>query len=100
VRPLTVDVTVRAERQIDAADRWWKENRETSDVIHDEIARAMGLVLVNPKMYALAENARRPGLRRLYLDRIDYHLHYRVDERRGQIRIVAFRHARRRPIRI
>jgi plasmid stabilization system protein ParE len=100
VRPLTVAVTVRAERQIDAADRWRKENRETSDVIHDEIAQVMALVLESPKMYALAENARDPGVRRIYIERIDYHLYYRLDERRRQIRIVAFRHARRRPIRI
>lgn len=88
-----------AQRQVAAADRWWKDNREASNVIADEIDWLAGLLELNPYMGQAAENARRPRLRRFYLERIDYHLYYRVDERRSQIIITAFRHARRRPVR-
>lgn len=100
MRPLIVVVSRRAVRNIEAADRWWKESRDTSDAIRDELRWIVGLLLLNPYMGEIAENARRPGLRHFYLERILHHLYYRVDEQRAHVRIVALRHARRRPVRI
>jgi hypothetical protein len=45
-------------------------------------------------------NARRPGYRRFYLERIGYHLYYRFEESKARIVIVAFWHERRRPLRL
>jgi plasmid stabilization system protein ParE len=95
-----VIIGARTQRQIAAADRWWKKNRESSDAIAEQIDWIKGLLALNPYMGQVAENTRRPGLRRLCLGRVDYHLCCRVDERRGHIEIVALRHARRRPSRI
>jgi hypothetical protein len=100
VRPLIVVFGVRFERQTEAADRWWKENHETSNAIGDEIRWVADHLQTSPYMWPAAENARKPGLRRVFLQRIGYHLYYRVDERRGRITFTDFRHARRRPIRI
>jgi hypothetical protein len=48
----------------------------------------------------VAENARTRGLRRVYLARLDSRVFYRYDARRQEITFTAFRHARRRPIRM
>lgn len=100
MRPLIVVVSRRADRNIEAADRWWRDNHATSDAIRDEFSWVVGLLLVNPYMGEIAENARRPGLRYFYLERILHHLYYRVDEQRAHIRLVALRHASRRPVRV
>lgn len=68
MRPLIVVVSRRADRNIEAADRWWKESRDTSDAIRDELSWIVGLLLLNPYMGEIAENARRPGLRHFYLE--------------------------------
>lgn len=49
---------------------------------------------------AAAENARPRGLRRLYLERVDHHLYYRVDERKDRIVVIALWHARRERLRL
>src|ERR1700733_5918108 len=99
-KPLAVIVLPRVSRQIADADRWWRENRETSNAIADEIRRLLEHLVLNPYMGQAAENARRRGVGRWYLERIAPHLYSHVDVKRAQLKIVGFRHARRRPIRM
>ncbi len=93
--PLLVLFSQRAKRQIVAAG-----NQGSASILGEELTKIAGLLAINPLVGHLAENARRPGLRRFYLERIDYHLYYRVDAQRTQITVIAFRHARRRPVRL
>jgi hypothetical protein len=89
----------RFDRQVEAAQRWLDEHGPPVEIA-DELEWLKDHLKRNPAMYAVAENARQPGLRRVYLGRIDYHVFYRYDERRQLIRFTAFRHAKRRPIRM
>jgi plasmid stabilization system protein ParE len=95
----TVVVSRRADRQIEAAERWRKEHRQPS-AIRDALRWLGEHVTMNRYMGEAAENARRPGLRRFYLDTIDYFVFWRVDESRCEVTITEIRHARRRPVRM
>jgi hypothetical protein len=91
--------STRFEREVEAAIRWRKQHGPPEATIGKEIRWFVELVEANPEMWPIAENARRPGLHRAYLSSIDYHVYYRIDRDRGQIKLESFRHARRRPIR-
>lgn len=95
-----VVVSPRAERHLEAADRWWRANRERSQAIREEIGEIVGLLVRSPYLGKAVENPRTPGVRRFYLERIDYHLFYRVDDKRARIVLMALWHARRRPLRL
>ena len=90
----------RFEREVAAAIRWGRENRGATTTILYEIERLADDVEQNPAMYALAENARTPGLRRAYLPRIGYHVFYTIDETRDEALFLHFRHAKRRPAKL
>ena len=90
----------RFERQVTAAVRWGQEHHGPTIDIVRAIRRLVEDLELNPAMYALAENARTPGLRRAYLPSIHYHVYYRANERRGVVLLRDFRHASRRPIRM
>jgi plasmid stabilization system protein ParE len=96
-RRASVLVSRAADQQIAEVERWWKENGLASDAIHNEIKRFSDLLEVNPYLGNAVENARRPGLRHFYLERIRRHVFYRVDEHNARVVIVALRHERTPP---
>ncbi len=71
-----------------------------SSAIRDALAWIVDHLQQNPFMGSHVENARRSDVRRFYLDRIGYHIFYRVDQRRARVVIVTFWHERRRPPRL
>jgi plasmid stabilization system protein ParE len=94
---LPVKFTPQAERQLDEAARWWRENRSKApDALADDLAAALELIATQPAVGAIARNTRLSKLRRVYLYRIGYYLYYRVTTGDAAIlQIVAFWHSSR-----
>jgi plasmid stabilization system protein ParE len=85
----------RAKREIAAARIWWRKNRDKAPLAFDEdIDRTFALILDHPEVGAKVGGTRRPGARRLYLERIRYYLYYEVEE--GAIIILSLTHTARR----
>jgi plasmid stabilization system protein ParE len=91
---LAIRVARRAAADIDEATDWWELNRAAAPgAIADEIERAFALIRSQPRIGALARNARLPGVRRVHLSRVHYHLYYRVMPE--AIEVLAFWHTSR-----
>ena len=67
-RPLPIEVTRRAAREIAKACEWWDANRPAAPgALQREIARVFRLIALQPGVGAQAKNARLPGVRRVHL---------------------------------
>ncbi len=76
---LKVRFTKRAAVEVERADAWWRENRPAaSDAIREDLASALELLTVQPGLGRGVENTRLAGTRRIQLDRVHYHLYFRV----------------------
>lgn len=96
--PYTIVLAPIADVQIDAALSWWKRNRPLAPgVLARELDAALDVIGFAPKAGQLARLRGHPGARRLLLRASGYHLHYVTLEQAREVRIVYFRHARRRP---
>ncbi|PYR58844.1 MAG: type II toxin-antitoxin system RelE/ParE family toxin [Acidobacteria bacterium] len=94
--PLEIAVSAVAAGQIRAAEEWWRVNRPRApNAIREDLDRASSLIAVQPEVGARARNVALPGVRRLHLARIRYHLYYRLVETPRQIEILGFWHASR-----
>ncbi len=90
----TVAVTPRAAAQIEQAARWWAENRPAApNAIADDFEDAKNLLAHQPGVGARSSSPRYPGLRRLFLSRVKYHVYYR--DAAGKVVVLAFWHASR-----
>lgn len=90
----TVAVTPRAAAQIEQAARWWAENRPAApNAIADDFEDAKNLLAQQPGVGARSSSPRYPGLRRLFLSRVKYHVYYR--DAAGKVVVLAFWHASR-----
>jgi plasmid stabilization system protein ParE len=91
---LRLRITRRAAADIERADAWWRENRLAAPwAIRVDLRSALDLLAVQPGIGQKVENARVAGTRRLHLDRVRYHLYYRVAE--GELVVLAFWHSNR-----
>ena len=94
--PLRIQVSVLADRQIQKAERWWRQNRlKAPNAIREELERIGRTVAVTPHLGARALNVRLPGVRRIHIERIHYDVYYRVVGSPPSIEIVAFWGSRR-----
>jgi ParE toxin of type II toxin-antitoxin system, parDE len=85
-----------ARDQMITAIQWWREHRPAAPrAIHSALQNALELLRFSPKLGTPVLGARLSGVRRAYLEKIDYHLYYRFDERRQVIYLLLFWHARR-----
>ncbi|MCE9635706.1 MAG: type II toxin-antitoxin system RelE/ParE family toxin [Planctomycetes bacterium] len=92
--PLPIVVTSRAAGEIDEASTWWVRNRPAAPgAIHEELTRAFALLAAQSRIGATARNASLPGVRRIHLDRVRYHVYYRVTP--AAIEVLAFWHSSR-----
>ena len=95
-RRLSLIVWEQAARQIEEANEWWREHRESSpDALADDLARAFDLVSRQPGVGAPARSDRLPDVRRLLLPRVGYLLYYRTAPSRHEVHVLALWHARR-----
>jgi plasmid stabilization system protein ParE len=86
-----------AETQIDAALLWWGEQRDGAPgLLALEIAEALDRLAELPQVGRRAVLRGHPTARRLLLQRSGYHLYYVVLTAEREVRVVYFRHARRR----
>lgn len=94
--PLPVEVSDLAAGHIRAAEVWWRLNRPKAlNAIREELERASSLIAVQPELGTRARNATLPGVRRVHLARVRYHLYYRVVEEPRHVELLAFWHASR-----
>ena len=88
-----------AEAQIDAALLWWATNRAAArELLAREIDAAIETIEQVPQIGRRTRSRLFRDVRRLLLRGSGYHLYYQVSHERREIRVVYFRHARRRPL--
>ena len=93
--------TPRASREVAEAKRWWRENRtKAPDALEEELRNALELIAATPAIGGVAGNLKLQGVRRLFLNRVNYFLYYRSRPEALVIEIVALWHARRGGIRL
>lgn len=93
---LPVVFTKRAERHLEAAVSWWKENRPAaSGAVADEVRKAIDLISIHPATGVPAQSARLRGVRRILLDRIGYYCYYRPRPLLKRIEVLALWHSKR-----
>ncbi|HEY7700538.1 MAG TPA: type II toxin-antitoxin system RelE/ParE family toxin [Vicinamibacteria bacterium] len=87
-------IAPRAAQQMREARRWWSENRpKAPHAFLEELRKGFELIRSQPLVGSRATNVRVPGLRRIHLSRVRYHLYYRVS---GDIvEVLAFWHSSR-----
>ncbi|MFT3820258.1 MAG: type II toxin-antitoxin system RelE/ParE family toxin [Rubrivivax sp.] len=91
---MKVEVTPRAFAQIERAARWWQLNRPAAPgAIADDFEAAKELLAWQPTIGARSASRRFPELRRLWLERVRYHVYY--DVRPGKVMILALWHGSR-----
>jgi plasmid stabilization system protein ParE len=89
-----VEVAGKAQGHIATASAWWVEHRTAApDAFFEELDRIFALLLVEPEMGTPARNAGLPGVRRVTLTRIRYHVYYRLSD--NAIQVLAVWHASR-----
>ena len=89
-------VAPRAASQIRAAARWWKQNRpKAPSALVDDLESAYELIASLPNAGEQVSHPTNPGLRRLYLGRVRYHLYYSVDHDSRIVEVLALWHASR-----
>ncbi len=96
-KPLHIEVSDLADRQIQKADRWWRRNREKApNAIREELERIGALIAFQPHLGARATNVKLSGVRRIHIERIHHDLYYRaVGSPPEYVEIVAFWGSRR-----
>lgn len=91
-----VAFTPRASREVEEAKRWWRANRtKAPDALEEELRTTLDLVAGTPAIGAVARNVTLPGVRRVFLNRVNYFLYYRPNAQTRVVEIVALWHARR-----
>jgi plasmid stabilization system protein ParE len=63
--------------------------------VEDSVRDALRLIRLNPQIGARATNVELPGVRRVHLSRIHYHLYYRILSAPRCIEVLALWHVRR-----
>jgi len=82
--------------QIDAALLWWRGNRELAPgLLARELDAALGQLAYFPQAGRRVRLGGQSEARHLLLRRCSYHIYYVIAD--DEVRIVYFRHARRRP---
>ena len=94
---ILVNFTPRADKHVDDAGRWWRENRtKAPEAFAQDLEQALDLISTHPYIGAVARNARLAGARRVYLARTGHYLYYRVRGMSPQsIEVVALWHSSR-----
>lgn len=91
---LRVKISARAARQVQAAAGWWADNRPAAPgAIAADFGQAVALLAVQPGLGARYEGSRAPGVRRLFLNRVDYFIYYK--QHGGDLQVLAFWHSSR-----
>jgi plasmid stabilization system protein ParE len=91
---LRVKVAARAASQVRSAAAWWASNRQAAPgAVGADFGEAVALLTEQPGIGAKYEGARTPGVRRLFLSRVQYFVYYKVEGE--SLHVLAFWHASR-----
>lgn len=94
--PLLIEVSEVAKAQISELDLWWRQNRlKAPNAVREELERVSRLITFHPTIGARASNVKLPGVRRMFIERLHYHVYYRVIGSPEYIEIVAVWGSRR-----
>lgn len=94
--PLRIVISKLANQQIEEADAWWRRNRlKAPNAIREELERISALIAFQPNIGPVARNVSLPGVRKIHIERIHYHIYYRVVGSPRFLEIVGFWGARR-----
>jgi plasmid stabilization system protein ParE len=94
--PLYIEVSELAEAQIGELDAWWRRNRlKAPNAVREEIERVSALIAYHPGLGARVGNLKLSGVRRIFIERLHYHVYYRVIGSPEYIEIVAVWGSRR-----
>lgn len=91
---LRVVISKRAAEQVRRTAQWWSENRPAAPgAVAADFGEAVRLLVEQPGIGSKYEGSRTPGVRRLYLNRLQHFIYYKTDS--GQLKVLAFWAARR-----
>lgn len=91
---LRVKISARAASQVRTAAEWWAANRLAAPgAVAADFGESVALLAEQPGIGAKYEGARTPGVRRLFLSRIQYFVYYKAED--GSLQVLAFWHASR-----
>ena len=91
-----VAFTPRASREVTEAKRWWRANRtKAPNALEEELRTALDLIATTPGIGSVARNVVLSGVRRIFLNRVNYFLYYRPKPGAQIVEVVAVWHARR-----
>ncbi|HYI11347.1 MAG TPA: type II toxin-antitoxin system RelE/ParE family toxin [Thermoanaerobaculia bacterium] len=89
-----VVIMPRAQRQYDAASRWWLTHRSKApDAFQEDFLDGLARLTENASIGSIVVRKSRFTVRRLYLERVQYFVYYRV--RDEAIEVVSVWHASR-----
>lgn len=88
----------RARRELVAASRWWSRHRDKAPDAFDEDLRETWQLIEHSPHIGQAIRAKRPGVRRVLMERVRYYVYYYV--RDEIIEVISVWHASRRPPRL
>lgn len=87
---LHVEVSELANEQIRELDSWWRQNRlKAPNAVREELERVSTLITFQPTIGVRASNLKLPGVRRIFIERLHYHVYYRLVGTPEYIEIVA-----------
>jgi plasmid stabilization system protein ParE len=86
-----------AQRQLNAALRWWLRNRDKApNALEDDFAEALELLADRPGTGWFHGRRRRGVVRRVLMGRVRYYVYYRITAK-GVVEVLQLWHASRRP---
>lgn len=92
----TVRISVRADREVKKATRWWRRNRPANaDLFETEFRSAIAAIARDPTTRPVVFERARVPIRRISLPKTGYHLFFTFDATKSEILVVALWSARR-----
>ena len=81
-----VRFTETAQEHVQRDTAWWLANRDHTEVFAEELEQALKIIAVLPGAGTVYARSPVPGVRRVYLRRVDAHLYYTFDDDRVLVR--------------
>ena len=75
-----VSFTLTAQHHVAREQAWWPENRDYPEVFAEELEQPLKIIALLPAAGTAYAASPVPGVRRVYLRRVDLHLYYTFDD--------------------
>lgn len=84
--PRRVRLTATARDHLDLERRWWLNNRDHQELFAHEIERMLEILSTVPAAGHLYTRSPMPGVRRLFLRKLNCHVYYTFDDEQVIVR--------------